>query len=248
MKSIEIRARSVADAVELALSQLGKDRDDVIIAVLDAGDSGDEALVRVTVVDDEDDATPPAPAAAISAPAPRAAPIATPASTEDTDDVAVIARTILETMLQHMDIHGYVSAVRGHEPAEDGTLEETITLHIEGADEQAMGLLIGRRGETLASLQFLLNLMVSRKVKHWPQMIVDVGNYRQRRRESLEGLARRTADRVRQTGRSVSLEPMAPYERRLVHLALRGDTSVYTQSTGEGEGRKITIHPAKHRP
>jgi spoIIIJ-associated protein len=248
MKSIEIRARSVADAVELALSQLGKDRDDVIIAVLDAGESGDEALVRVTVVDDEDDATPPAPAAAISAPAPRAAPITTPASTEDTNDVAVIARTILETMLQHMDIHGYVSAVRGHEPAEDGTLEETITLHIEGADEQAMGLLIGRRGETLASLQFLLNLMVSRKVKHWPQMIVDVGNYRQRRRESLEGLARRTADRVRQTGRSVSLEPMAPYERRLVHLALRGDTSVYTQSTGEGEGRKITIHPAKHRP
>lgn len=251
MKSIEIRARSVADAVELALSQLGKDRDDVMIAVLDAGESGDEALVRVTVVDDEDDTAAPAlaptPAAGINAPAPRAAPIAASASNEDTNDVAVIARTILETMLQHMDIHGYVSAVRGHEPAEDGTLEETITLHVEGADEQAMGLLIGRRGETLASLQFLLNLMVSRKVKHWPQMIVDVGNYRQRRRESLEGLARRTADRVRQTGRSVSLEPMAPYERRLVHLALRGDTSVYTQSTGEGEGRKITIHPAKQR-
>ncbi len=249
MKSIEIRARSVADAVELALSQLGKDRDDVMIAVLDAGESGDEALVRVTVVDDEDDAATSvtAPATPINAPTFPAASTTAQASTENTNDVAVIARTILETMLHHMDIHGYVSAVRGHEPAEDGTLEETITLHIEGADEQAMGLLIGRRGETLASLQFLLNLMVSRKVKHWPQMIVDVGNYRQRRRESLEGLARRTADRVRQTGRSVSLEPMSPYERRLVHLALRGDTSVYTQSTGEGEGRKITIHPTKQR-
>lgn len=244
MNSIEISARTVAEAVELALAQLGKDRDDVMIAVLDAGESGDEALVRVTVVDEDDDTSPPPEAEIVP-------PDLTPADLEPiadaSDDVAVLARTILETILKHMDIHGYVTAVRSKEPTEDGKLEETITLHVEGADEQAMGLLIGRRGETLSSLQFLINLMVSRKVKHWPQMIVDVGNYRQRRRESLEGLARRMAERVRQTGRSITLEPMAPYERRLVHLALRGDITVYTQSAGEGEARKITIYPAKNR-
>jgi spoIIIJ-associated protein len=108
-----------------------------------------------------------------------------------------------------------------------------------------MGLLIGRRGETLHSLQFLLNLMVSRRMQKWPQMIVDVGNYRQRRRDSLEGLARRMAERVQQSGRPITLEPMAAYERRIVHLALREDATVYTQSTGEGEGRKVIIYPAK---
>ena len=76
--------------------------------------------------------------------------------------------------------------------------------------------------------------------------MVDVGNYRQRRQESLEGLARRMAERVVQTGRPLMLEPMGAYERRIVHLALREDPSVYTESTGEGEGRKIVIFPAKH--
>jgi spoIIIJ-associated protein len=144
-----------------------------------------------------------------------------------------------------MDVHAYVTAVHSQAPSQRGDMEETITLHIEGADEQAMGLLIGRRGETLTSLQFLVNLLVSRKMQKWPQIVVDVGNYRQRRRESLEGLARRMAERVNQSGRPITLEPMAAYERRIVHLALRENASVYTQSTGEGEGRKIVIYPAR---
>jgi spoIIIJ-associated protein len=82
-------------------------------------------------------------------------------------------------------------------------------------------------------------------VQKWPQVVVDVGSYRQRRQESLEGLARRMADRVRQTGRPIMLEPMAAYERRIVHLALREDKSIYTESSGEGENRKIVIFPAK---
>jgi spoIIIJ-associated protein len=108
-----------------------------------------------------------------------------------------------------------------------------------------MGLMIGRRGETLRSLQFMVNLLVSRKVQKWPQVVVDVGNYRQRRQESLEGLARRMAERVRQSGRPLTLEPMGAYERRIVHLALRADPTVYTESAGEGENRKVVIYPAK---
>ena len=228
MKSIEISARTVAEAIQLALAQLGKDRDEVAIEVLEAGNDEEEALVRVTAVDDEEET---APAQANDVPA--------------AGSVDQIARRILEDLLERMDIHGYVTAVRSTVPGQRGEPEDTITLHVEGADEEAMGLLIGRRGETLRSLQFMVNLLVSRKVQRWPQIVVDVGNYRQRRHESLEGLARRMAERVRQSGRPLTLEPMGAYERRIVHLALRSDPTVYTESSGEGENRKVVIYPAK---
>jgi spoIIIJ-associated protein len=227
MKSIEISARTVAEAIQLALAQLGKDRDEVAIEVLEAGGGDEEALVRVTVVDDDETAqlVQERPAAE--------------------NDVEKIARRILEELLERMDVQAYVTAVRTTVPGQRGEPEETITLHVEGADEEAMGLLIGRRGETLRSVQFMVNLLVSRKVQKWPQVVVDVGNYRQRRQESLEGLARRMAERVRQSGRPLTLEPMGAYERRIVHLALRADPTVYTESAGEGENRKVVIYPAK---
>ncbi len=227
MKRIEISARTVAEAIRLALAQLGKDRDEVAIEVLEPGGNGDEALVRVTVVEDEADEAPAAPRGASTGP------------------VDQIARRILEDILERMDIHAYVTTVISTVPDQHGEPEETITLHIEGADEEAMSLLIGRRGETLRSLQFMVNLLVSRRVQKWPQIVVDVGNYRQRRQESLEGLARRMAERVRQSGRPLMLEPMGAYERRIVHLALRSDPTVYTESSGEGENRKVVIYPAK---
>ena len=227
MKSIEISARTVAEAIQLALAQLGKDRDEVAIEVLEAGSEDEEALVRVTAVDDDEE----------TAPEELAPPL--------TGTVDQIARRILEDLLERMDIQGYVTAVHSTVPGQKGEPENTITLHVEGADEEAMGLLIGRRGETLRSLQFMVNLLVSRKVQKWPQVVVDVGNYRQRRQESLEALARRMAERVRQSGRPLTLEPMGAYERRIVHLALRADPTVYTESSGEGENRKIVIFPAK---
>jgi spoIIIJ-associated protein len=227
MKSIEISARTVAEAIQLALAQLGKDRDEVAIEVLEAGSEDEEALVRVTAVDDDEETAPEE---------------LVPTLTGNVDQ---IARRILEDLLERMDIEGYVTAVHSTVPGQKGEPEDTITLHVEGADEEAMGLLIGRRGETLRSLQFMVNLLVSRKVQKWPQVVVDVGNYRQRRQESLEGLARRMAERVRQSGRPLTLEPMGAYERRIVHLALRADPTVYTESSGEGENRKIVIFPAK---
>ena len=208
-------------------------RDEVAIEVLEKGGDEEEALVRVTVVDDDDDdVNQPGNSDVDSA-------------GESAVSVDQIARRILEDLLERMDIHSYVSAVRATVPGQRGEPEDTITLHVEGADEEAMSLLIGRRGETLRSVQFMVNLLVSRKVQKWPQVVVDVGNYRQRRQESLEGLARRMAERVRQTGRPLMLEPMGAYERRIVHLALRGDATVYTESSGEGENRKIVIYPAK---
>jgi spoIIIJ-associated protein len=229
MKSIEIRARTVAEAIRLALAQLNKDRDEVAIEVLEAGGEEEEALVRVTVVDDDEE--PAAAPSRLKQPLPA--------------DVDAIARRVLEELLERMDISAYVTAVRSTVPDQRGEPEETITLHVEGADEEAMSLMIGRRGETLRSVQFMVNLIVSRKVQKWPQVVVDVGNYRQRRQESLEGLARRMAERVRQSGRPLMLEPMGAFERRVVHLALRADPTVYTESSGEGENRKVVIFPAK---
>jgi spoIIIJ-associated protein len=233
MKSIEISARTVAEAIQLALAQLGKDRDEVAIEVLEAGSDDEEALVRVTIVDDDEPAQ--------VEPTPDEHAHAQP----DIANIEKIARRVLEELLERTDIHAYVTAVRTSVPGQRGDTEETITLHVEGADEEAMGLMIGRRGETLRSLQFMVNLLVSRKVQKWPQVVVDVGNYRQRRQESLEGLARRMAERVRQSGRPLTLEPMGAYERRIVHLALRADPTVYTESAGEGENRKVVIYPAK---
>jgi spoIIIJ-associated protein len=246
MKSIEISARTVAEAIQLALAQLGKDRDEVAIEVLEAGSDDEEALVRVTVVDDDEPATAELPQDGRSDEAQTPGESQTPPSAQaDMTNIEKIARRILEDLLERMDVHAYVTAVRTTVPGQRGEPEETITLHVEGADEEAMGLLIGRRGETLRSLQFMVNLLVSRKVQKWPQVVVDVGNYRQRRQESLEGLARRMAERVRQSGRPLTLEPMGAYERRIVHLALRADPTVYTESAGEGENRKVVIYPAK---
>ena len=228
MKSIEISAHSVVEAIRLALAQLGKDRDEVAIEVLEAGNAEEEALVRVTVVDDDEEE-----------------PVKMAAAVSSSDNVNQLTRRILEDILERMDIQAYVTAVESSVPSQRGEPEDTLTLHVEGADEEAMGLLIGRRGETLRSLQFMVNLLVSRKVQKWPQVVVDVGNYRLRRQESLESLARRMAERVLQSGRPLMLEPMGAYERRIVHLALRSDPNVYTESTGEGENRKIVIYPAQ---
>jgi len=115
-------------------------------------------------------------------------------------------------------------------------------LNITGED---LGILIGRRGETLRALQYLVRLMVSHRLKHWTNLVVDVENYLIRRRRSLESLANRVADQAVRAGRVQALEPMPAYERRLVHIALRKNPKVTTESIGEGERRKVTIVPKR---
>jgi spoIIIJ-associated protein len=115
-------------------------------------------------------------------------------------------------------------------------------LDVRGED---LGILIGRRGDTLANLQYIVNLIVSRRTKARAAFAVDVEGYRRRREEGLERLALRMAERVRRTGETVTLEPMPPSERRIVHLALAEDSSVVTSSMGEGEARKVSIAPRR---
>jgi len=108
-----------------------------------------------------------------------------------------------------------------------------------------MGVLIGKRGQTLDSLQYLTSLVVNKGNKEYIRVKVDTENYRERRKETLENLAKNLAYKVKRTKRPVSLEPMNPYERRIIHSALQNDKYVTTQSEGEEPYRKVVIKPVK---
>lgn len=117
-----------------------------------------------------------------------------------------------------------------------------LLLNLHGHD---LGALIGRRGDTLNNLQYLLRLMVNQQVHAWKNIVVDVESYRQHRVEHLTQLALRSAEQVTSTGRPLALEPMPPSERRIIHLALRDYPGIVTESSGEGERRKIQILPQR---
>jgi spoIIIJ-associated protein len=137
---------------------------------------------------------------------------------------------VLQQILHYMNIHATVQ-VRSTNP---------LTLNIHGINEN-LGLLIGRRGETLASLQLLVNLIVGHRTKHRMRIIVDAENYRERREENLRSLALRVAQQVRNYRRSIALEAMPPNERRIVHIALADSKDISTESIGEGDARRVVI-------
>jgi len=152
-----------------------------------------------------------------------------------------VGSEILTNLLKHMGFEVTVEALVGHDLSDEGQ-PPPLVLNIKGED---LGVLIGRRGETLGDLQYLIRLMISHRLKHWTDVVVDVESYRSRRRRALESLANRVAERVVTSGRSQALEPMPAYERRVVHMTLRNHPRVTTQSVGVGEKRKVTIIPRK---
>lgn len=117
-------------------------------------------------------------------------------------------------------------------------VEKELQVDLSGVD---MGILIGKRGQTLDSLQYLVSLVVNKGREDYIRVKVDTENYRQRRKETLENLAKNIAYKVKRTKRSVSLEPMNPYERRIIHSALQNDKYVTTYSEGEEPFRKVVI-------
>jgi len=136
---------------------------------------------------------------------------------------------ILDTLLQLMDVTGKVEVVSAESP---------LSLDIQGED---LGILIGRRGQTLSSLEYIMKLMVVGRLKTWIPLTLDVGGYKKRRRDSLERLALYLAEQVKSRRRAITMEPMPADERRIVHLTLADDPDVTTQSIDEGEHRKVVI-------
>ena len=142
------------------------------------------------------------------------------------------AKGVLEELLRLMGLEGIVEIAMG---------TETSKLNVRGSD---LGVLIGRRGETLASLQHLVNLMVAKREGQHNRIAIDVENYRGRREEQLRDVATRAAKRVSQTGKIIQLEPMPALERRIVHVALTENPKVRTQSVGVEPNRRIVVLPA----
>ncbi len=217
---IEVSARTVAEAIAKAETELGVNREEMHILVLSEGKTGlfgfgsEEARIKVSVPE--------------------------PIIRQETpDESAVVAKEVLEKLLALMGVQARVD-IRHNMGIVDPDEPAPIELDIRGDD---LGILIGRRGETLSSLQFIVSLVVGRRLQQRTRISVDVEGYRVRREQSLKGLAMRMADRAKASHQPVAMEPMPANERRIVHLALQDHPYVRTHSIGEGEERKVVISP-----
>ncbi len=258
-ESVKSSAKTVETAINQALEQLNLSRDQVDVEIISEGKSG---LFGLGAEDAQVLVTPKAPSAYVSGDALTSADSTGKIATETVEEVSKEpenfavketaansnlidpalqeqARGILQEILARMSITANVSARTGTDLVDPGE-RPPLTLDITGAD---LGLLIGRKGETLRALQFVMRQILSKEAGRWVPVVVDVESYLVRRRKSLQQLADRMADRVVFSGRKVALEPMPAQERRIVHIQLRNHQHVYTNSVGEGERRKVVIFP-----
>ena len=148
-------------------------------------------------------------------------------------DALTYAKTVLERIIACITLPAYV----------EGRVEEgTIYLNIKG---DGSGLLIGRHGQTLDAIQYIVGRIVGKQLGEKRMIVVDTERYRERRRENLEQLSRRMGEKAKSIGRAVSLQPMNASDRRIVHLTLKHDREIETRSEGEGSLRSIKIIPRK---
>jgi spoIIIJ-associated protein len=248
-KSIEIRAANVEAAITKGLAQLGVSQDQVHIKVLDGGSRGvlgfgaRDAVVRLTLLVAPPAAPPKEPVQPVE-PTTSVEPerIEPPTEAEPTQahpPADIVAREVLSELLHLMGVRATVR-IRRDKDIPTGEDAPPFVLDILGND---LGILIGRRGQTLHALQFMTRLVVSREVGKWIHLVVDVSKYKVRREKTLQQLADRLAERVVLTQQPIALEPMPPHERRVIHVTLRDHPIVTTESVGQGERRKVTIIP-----
>jgi spoIIIJ-associated protein len=145
--------------------------------------------------------------------------------------VAAAVTDILDTLLRLMGVQGKVEVLSDESP---------LALNVAGDD---LGILIGRRGQTLTALQYITKLIVARRLNTWLPFTIDVGGYKKHRRDSLQRLALYLAEQVKSTRRAITMEPMPADERRTIHLTLANNPDVTTQSIGDGDNRKVVILP-----
>ena len=269
MSYIDVTGKTEEEAIRKALEQLHMDRDDVSVEILERAKSGflgigsSPARVRVTYGQEEPEAPaapvqlekkpeprpqpkpeqpktrkPEPPKAPVKAPEPPKAAQAPAAAPEQSvpDDNARRITEFLTGLLEHMDSPAQVQVTE--------TEKGRYSVVLEG---QKLGQLIGRRGETLDAIQQLTNYAVNSGREKRIRVHVDAENYRAKREQSLESLARKVAAKVTRYRRSVTLEPMNAYERHVIHAALQDYPDVTTYSTGTEPGRRIVVAYSKYR-
>jgi spoIIIJ-associated protein len=226
MKPLEISAKTVEEAIQIAMEQLNASREEIKVDVLSEGKTGifgmgsEEAVIQVE----------------------RLSPMSEleedmPGEKNVTEEVA---EEILETLLNLMGIEATVMPESLQMTNGEEQVTPPLAFNVQGED---LGILIGRRGQTLAALQYVVRLIINHQMKVWTPVVIDVEGYKQRRSEALQALAVRMAEQVRVKGMPFTLEPMPAYERRIIHLALTDHPDVTTESTGEGDARKVVILP-----
>lgn len=237
MKFVEKIAKTVDDAVTEALLDLMVTRDDVEIEIIEKGSKGflgigaRDAKVKVTMKKKEEENSV-FEELGIEKLSIRMDDVkeVLEEETEKVDPVK-IGESFLTDVLEKMDIDAEI---------ESKVNKEQVRMNVSG---EKMGLLIGKRGETLDALQYLVNLVVNKNTEKYTRVILDTENYRQRREETLKKLAFRLAKKASQTKQRIVLEPMNPYDRRIIHSALQNSKTVKTYSEGKEPYRKIVITP-----
>ncbi len=207
MQAIEKTAKTVQEAVQQALNELGIKREEADIEVVEEPSKGLFGILGVK-------------------------PARVRVGIKNT--IGLRAKKILSNVLGAMDIDAEVNVNEEN---------ENVHINLEGSD---LGVLIGRRGETLDALQYLVSLSVNKNQEQRKKIFLDIEGYRKRREETLQKLALKLADKARQRGRNVVLEPMNSLERRIIHTALQGRDDIATFSEGEEPYRKIIIAPKKY--
>lgn len=255
MRTVRITAKTIEAAVAEGLEKLGISREEAVVHVVEQPSSGlfglihkKMAVVDISAPDEEaeedtaEEASPAEEAPAAEIPAEEAKE-ETPAEEkkaereeptfdpEEQKKVAEEAKTFLAGVFAGMHL-----AVT----MECRMTEERIMINLVG---DGLGILIGKHGQTLDALQYLTNLAAGKSFRHHYFILLDVENYRERRQDTLEALARRLAGKVKRTGEEIRLEPMAAGERRIIHLALQDDHAVSTDSEGEAPYRYVVIRP-----
>ena len=237
--TLEIIAPTVEEALEKGLADLGLTEEAVDVEILDTGSKGlfglggRQVRMRITVKNsnsDQPENTPPS-TSSNGMQADNHSP------ESDKEKLLDLTEQVVSELLHKMKVTAQVSAHQG-EMDEDG--RQPIFVDIRGSD---LGILIGRKAEILNALQYIVNLILSKQMERWVQVIVDVEGYRSRRERQIRQMASRMADQAIKSGKRQILEPMNAAERRLVHLELRNYPDVVTQSIGEDPARKVTISP-----
>ena len=223
MKPVETEGKTTEEAIHKACEELAVSREDLEVEVLSGGSSGflglgaKNARIRATVKEGAAPRTPEArPSAALS-----------------DNQAAETAKKTLQEILRLLEVEATV------ELKEDS---ERILLNIQG---DGSGLLIGRKGQTLDAMEYLINKIVHKDAEDKKRIVVDTENYRFRREDSLVKLAQRLGEKAKRLGRPVTISPMSAHDRRIVHLALEEDKALRTWSTGTGLYRKVIISPEK---
>ena len=236
IKTLEKSGRTEDDAINAALKELGLDRDDVSVEIVERAKSGflgigaSPAVVRVSYEAPDEEPAPSAASAPVSAKAAeKAAPAAAPAAADEPAEYAAI-RAFLTGLLDRMGVKADIAIA----PRENGG----INVDLSGS---SMGAIIGRRGETLDAIQHLTNYVVNRGSDTHLHISVDAENYRSKREESLTKLAAKMAENAIKYKRSMALEPMNSYERHVIHTALQNYEGVTTSSTGVEPNRRVVV-------